>query len=85
MAYVDSYPTGFGNFDASRETTVLHRIERASYFWKQRNFFSVWRERSRQRRELRKIAAYPSGHLLRDMGVTRAEALAEARKHFWQA
>jgi uncharacterized protein YjiS (DUF1127 family) len=41
----------------------------------------VWSERARQRRELLRF----DDHLLRDVGLTRAEALAEAAKPFWRA
>lgn len=39
-----------------------------------------WNERSRQRRHLLEL----SDHLLRDIGVTRAEVEAEASKPFWR-
>lgn len=46
----------------------------------------LWMHRHRERREL---AAYTdldviSEHILRDLGLTRAEASAECRKPFWQ-
>ena len=40
----------------------------------------VWQERSAGRRELRGL----TDRDLRDIGVTRSEAEAEARKPFWQ-
>jgi uncharacterized protein YjiS (DUF1127 family) len=40
----------------------------------------VWPERRRQRAQLREL----EDHLLRDIGVTRGEALREARKPFWR-
>jgi uncharacterized protein YjiS (DUF1127 family) len=39
-----------------------------------------WRERARQRRQLREMY----DHLLRDIGITRAEAQAEAERPFWR-
>jgi len=48
----------------------------------------LWRElrllraRQRSRRELRALANDP--HLLKDLGITRWEALEEADKPFWQ-
>ena len=39
----------------------------------------TWFERDRQRRQLAEL----SDHLLRDIGVTRAEAMREAAKPFW--
>jgi uncharacterized protein YjiS (DUF1127 family) len=43
--------------------------------------FALWRERSRQRRELMKL----DRRLLRDIGVGRIEADNEARKPFWRS
>ena len=39
----------------------------------------TWVERDRQRRQLAEL----SDHLLRDIGVTRTEAMCEAAKPFW--
>ena len=41
---------------------------------------SIWHERARQRRQLHLL----SDHMLRDIGLTRADLLAEASKPFWQ-
>jgi len=41
---------------------------------------SVWLDRSRQRRQLAQL----SDHMLRDIGLTRADAWIEAEKRFWQ-
>ena len=43
-----------------------------------------WIARSRQRRALREIAERTDDHLLKDMGVSRQEALREADKPFWR-
>ena len=43
----------------------------------------LWIERSRQRRHLAELAAWDD-HLLKDIGVSRDEALREAAKPFWQ-
>jgi uncharacterized protein YjiS (DUF1127 family) len=40
----------------------------------------VWLERSRQRRQLAQL----SDHMLRDIGLTRVDAWAEAEKPFWR-
>jgi uncharacterized protein YjiS (DUF1127 family) len=40
----------------------------------------IWHERARQRRQLECL----SDHMLRDIGLTRADVLAEATKQFWQ-
>jgi uncharacterized protein YjiS (DUF1127 family) len=42
-----------------------------------------WIERSRQRRRLGELAEF-NDHLLRDIGVTREEALHEALRPFWR-
>ncbi|MGH6896953.1 MAG: DUF1127 domain-containing protein [Geminicoccaceae bacterium] len=39
----------------------------------------LWHERARQRRHLQ----YLSDHMLRDIGLSRADVLAEADKPFW--
>ena len=43
-----------------------------------------WRERRRQRAELRRLLAV-SPHLVRDIGLTPSQAWLEARKPFWRA
>jgi uncharacterized protein YjiS (DUF1127 family) len=43
-----------------------------------------WFTRSRQRRALREIAERNDFHLLKDIGVSREEALREADKAFWR-
>jgi uncharacterized protein YjiS (DUF1127 family) len=40
----------------------------------------TWLERSRQRRQLAEL----SDHTLRDIGLTRVDAWAEANKPFWR-
>ncbi|MEM7023904.1 MAG: DUF1127 domain-containing protein [Pseudomonadota bacterium] len=41
----------------------------------------VWRDRARQRRHLRSL----NNHMLRDLGLTRADVLAESDKPFWRS
>jgi uncharacterized protein YjiS (DUF1127 family) len=41
---------------------------------------NAWRQRSRTRAQL----AGMSSHLLRDIGLTRGEAMFEANKQFWE-
>ena len=41
----------------------------------------LWQERAAQRQALASL----DDHLLKDMGITRAEALYEADKPFWRA
>jgi uncharacterized protein YjiS (DUF1127 family) len=52
-----------------------------SWFARSADQLLTWSERARQRRELLRF----DDHLLRDVGLTRAEALAEAAKPFWRA
>lgn len=40
----------------------------------------TWQERSRQRRQLASL----SDRMLRDIGLTRADVMAESTKPFWQ-
>lgn len=40
----------------------------------------LWRERARQRQTLASL----SDNDLKDLGLSRADAYAEGRKHFWQ-
>jgi uncharacterized protein YjiS (DUF1127 family) len=40
----------------------------------------VWHERARQRRHLRSL----NDRMLRDIGLTRADVLAESSKPFWR-
>ena len=46
---------------------------------KVRALLSLWQQRSRQRKCLLRL----DPHLLNDIGVSRAQALAEAAKPFW--
>ena len=41
----------------------------------------LWQERASQRRRLAEL----DGHMLKDLGITRGEAQAEAAKPFWRA
>ncbi len=43
--------------------------------------YNLWRGRARQRRRLLEL----DDRLLRDIGVTRSDALREADKPFWEA
>ncbi len=43
--------------------------------------YRLWRQRQRQRRQL----ASMSDHLLKDIGVSRYDALQEANKPFWHS
>jgi uncharacterized protein YjiS (DUF1127 family) len=41
----------------------------------------TWQERARERRQLMQL----NDHMLRDIGISRAEAFGEAEKFFWRA
>jgi uncharacterized protein YjiS (DUF1127 family) len=43
--------------------------------------FMLWQERARQRRNLSGL----DDHLLKDIGISRADAEAEAIKSFWRS
>jgi uncharacterized protein YjiS (DUF1127 family) len=49
-----------------------------------RSTLGQWYARSRERRALREIAERSDFHLLKDIGVSQAEALREADKPFWR-
>jgi uncharacterized protein YjiS (DUF1127 family) len=63
---------------SSRSTTwaavLFTAIRRTSYI------LSVWQKRSASRRQLARL----DDHLLRDIGLTRADAEQEIMKSFWQ-
>ncbi|HLI13593.1 MAG TPA: DUF1127 domain-containing protein [Alphaproteobacteria bacterium] len=71
----------------SRSTETIRRISRldGGSFWfggslaTLRAKFALWQRRIEQRR----ILAGLNDHLLKDMGITRRAAVAEARKPFW--
>jgi uncharacterized protein YjiS (DUF1127 family) len=52
----------------------LRALERAA------DLLLTWQERSQQRRELETL----SDHMLRDIGLSRADVMAEATKPFWE-
>ena len=41
----------------------------------------IWHERARERRQLMEL----SDHMLRDIGISRSDAIGEAEKPFWRA
>lgn len=51
-----------------------------SYFGYAAGIIQLFAERARQRRALANL----DEHLLRDIGLNRAEVAGEVRKHFWQ-
>jgi len=70
------------------EATALHtramvRDESKTLLSRAVECLSIWMERSSQRATLRDLAD-ESPHLLRDIGVSRSQALEESRKSFWR-
>jgi uncharacterized protein YjiS (DUF1127 family) len=59
----------------ARERSVAPRLRHAL------DTLRLWQQRARGRRELRTF----DDHLLRDIGITRLQAAAEADKPFWRA
>ena len=59
------------------QTNSWYGLSAATGSWSRR-----WAERRGQRRALAELARVP--HLLDDIGLTRAQALREAGKPFWQ-
>ena len=63
-----------------------HQINMTGLVWLRVRFFnaiamiSVWQARARQRRQLAQL----EDHRLKDLGLTREEAMAQAAKPFWK-
>jgi uncharacterized protein YjiS (DUF1127 family) len=60
---------------ASPRPLLVSRVGRAV------DLVLIWHERVRQRRQLRSL----STHMLRDIGLSRADVEGEASKPFWRA
>jgi uncharacterized protein YjiS (DUF1127 family) len=52
----------------------------ALWLWRAADLLLTWHERARQRRQLLTL----NDHMLRDLGLTRADVLAESSKPFWR-
>ena len=75
QATLAQHPPGLGAARAlGWARSGLRLLERAA------DLVLGWQERARQRRQLETL----SDHMLRDIGLTRADVLAEATKRFWQ-
>ena len=61
-------------------TQSLGRESGTERFMRFMRTVAFWNERARQRRALSQL----SDDLLKDVGVSRADAMREARKSFWQ-
>ena len=64
-------------FWGSHERRAPDRLLNFTAWWRT---VALWRERAKQRKALLEL----DGRLLLDIGVTRTQAIAEARKPFWK-
>ena len=77
--------TSSGNTAAARSDLADAHVRRLLW-WAMRvvrcaaNCVLIWHRRARERRALESL----SDHMLRDIGLTRADVLAEATKRFWE-
>jgi uncharacterized protein YjiS (DUF1127 family) len=63
--------------DASRtcrRSSWIHTVQRAV------DLLLIWQQRARDRQQLQSL----SDHMLRDIGLTRADVFLEASKPFWR-
>jgi uncharacterized protein YjiS (DUF1127 family) len=66
---------GLGQARSPRRVRLgLRALERAA------DLLLTWQERAQQRHQLETL----NDHMLRDIGLTRADVMAEATKPFWQ-
>ncbi len=65
---------GFSGVAARSARVALRALERVC------DLLLGWQERAQQRRHLESL----SDHMLRDIGLSRADVLAETTKRFWE-
>ena len=65
---------------AAAGALALLRARSWRALWRACDLLLSWQERSRQRHQLAAL----SDHLLRDIGLSRADIMAETTKRFWQ-
>jgi len=70
-------------FGGHTVTPLDSRPERTAPAFDWRSLLDIWRGRARQRKALGELADC-NDHLLKDMGISRDDALREAGKWFWQ-
>ena len=63
---------------AKRITNLFPRSLAPGGLWE---VYNLWRDRARQRRRLLEL----DDRLLRDIGITRSDAVREYEKPFWEA
>ena len=74
-ATLAAHRPGLGRASSPRRVRLgLRALERAA------ELLLTWQERAQQRHELETL----NDHMLRDIGLTRADVMAEATKPFWQ-
>lgn len=78
ISYSYPYPSPFRDPCTDCRDRPVTRATRVTR-WLER--LEVWQRRSSGRRELTKL----SDHMLKDIGISRADAWHEAKKPFWQA
>ena len=72
---------GDGTFPVATTTEKLHPLDLSARVEMVLDTLSVWNTRRRQRQQLRTLP----DNMLRDIGVSRLDAEAEAAKPFWRA
>lgn len=74
---IDTNLAGAGSAPGNAFRTALVKIRRIAV--KTMNQFVIWQERSEQRYALSELG----DHMLKDIGVSQADAYKEFRKPFW--
>jgi uncharacterized protein YjiS (DUF1127 family) len=82
MSTITSETPAFRLDPAARVSAFPHQLNSWPTFRPAWAIIRRWAERRGQRRVLAELATFP--HLLDDLGLTRAQAMREARKSFWQ-
>jgi uncharacterized protein YjiS (DUF1127 family) len=67
-------------FDLAWWRTRRRESVLAMWFWHVADRLIMWHGRARQRRQLRSL----SDRMLRDIGLTRGDVMAESSKPFWR-
>jgi len=82
MSILLTVPRSISPVPATNPATPLHQFSSGIKPAVRRQGWWSWLDRRHQRMALREIADDP--HLLRDLGLSREEALREAAKPFWR-
>jgi uncharacterized protein YjiS (DUF1127 family) len=81
MSILLTVPRSIPPVQATDPATPLHQFSSGIKPAVRRQGWWSWLDRQHERKGLREIADDP--HLLRDLGLTREQALCEATKPFW--